>query len=266
MGSLNATLSIAMQSLMASETELSVTNNNIANVSTPGYTEETVNLQVAAPIQEGAVSIGGGVEVLGIQSASDQLLTSQIQSQTSAQSSATSQVNALDQIEDLFPSTGTSLASSISSFFTSLTALSSDPTSTASRETVLSSAQTLVQQFNSISTGLSGPSSVLNTTVKTDVAQINQLSSQAATLNQEIIAQNATGQQSGSLNNQLGQVETQLASLTNISVTHTTPRMGRHWCWPHRAMRCRRRRTRMATSRFTARTGRTSLRRSQAAI
>jgi flagellar hook-associated protein 1 FlgK len=222
MGSLNATLSIAMQSLMASETELSVTNNNIANVSTPGYTEETVNLQEAAPIQDGSVSIGGGVELLGIQSASDQLLTSQIQSQTSAQSSATAQVNALEQIQDLFPSTGTSLASSISSFFTSLTALSSDPTSAATRETVLSSAQTVAQQFNSISSGLSGPSSVLNTTVQTDVAQINQLSSQASTLNQEIIAQDATGQQSSTLNDQLGQVETQLSSLTNISVTHTT--------------------------------------------
>ncbi|ADW70899.1 flagellar hook-associated protein FlgK [Granulicella tundricola] len=220
--SLMSTLNTASEALMAQEAEISVTNNNIANASTAGYTRETVSLQEAAPTSQGALSVGNGVEVAGITSVRNELLTSRIQQQTSEQGSSDAQVTALTQIQTLFPSTGTSLASSLSGFFTSLSALSSNPTDAANRQTVLSSAQTLVQQFNSVSAGLSGPASSLNTTVKTDVAQINELSSEAASLNQQITSQSATGQSSGTLTDQLGQVETQLASLTNISVTHGT--------------------------------------------
>ena len=63
MSSLNATLSMATQSMLAQELELQVTNNNIANANTAGYTRETVNLAQADPIQEGFLSVGTGVTV-----------------------------------------------------------------------------------------------------------------------------------------------------------------------------------------------------------
>ena len=221
MSSLNASLSIATQSLLAQEAALSVANNNIANAGTAGYTRETVNLSEASATQEGSIAVGNGVNLVGITSVRDELLTLRIQQQTSDQSSSEAQVNALTQIQTLFPSTGTSLASSFSGFFTSLSALSSSPSDAADRETVISSAQTLVDQFHSISSGLTGPTSSLNTTVSTDVSQINQLSAQAASLNQQLQEQKAQGQSSGPLNDQLSEVELQLSQLTNISVTHT---------------------------------------------
>jgi flagellar hook-associated protein 1 FlgK len=221
MGSLSSILSIASQALSAASTELSVTNNNIANANTAGYTRETVTLQEASPISEGSISLGTGVDVTGITSVRNELLSSRILSQTSAQSAADAESTALTQIQTLFPTSGTSISSSLSAFFTSISALSANPSSTANRQTVISAAQTLVTQFNTVSAGLSSPSSSLNTDVTTDVSQINQLSTQAASLNQQIIQQNASGQSSSSLRDQLGQVETQLAGLTNITVTST---------------------------------------------
>jgi flagellar hook-associated protein 1 FlgK len=218
--SLSGTLNNAVQALDAQETGLAVTNNNIANVNTPGYSRQTINLAEAAPINEGSISLGSGVNLVGIQSVQNELLTLQIQQQTSQQSSADAQVSALTQLQTLFPSSGTSLASSLSGFFTSLSALSSNPLDAGNRQTVITNAQTVVQQFNSIAAGLSGPIAGLNTQVKTDVAQINQLAAQAATLNQQIVQQNGTGQGSGTLTDELNQVENQLAGLTNISVTH----------------------------------------------
>lgn len=221
MATLNSSLSIATQSLQAQELELQVTNNNIANANTAGYTRETVNLSEAAPLTSGTVSVGDGVNIDSITSVRDQLLTLQIQSQTSDQSSAEAQVNALNQIQTLFPTTGDSLSSTLSSFFTSLSALSNTPSNTPDRQTAIQSAQTLVEQFNSISDGLTGPTSGLNTTVSSDVSQINQLASQAANLNQQLIQQKAQGQSTSTIGDQLSQVETQLAQLTNISVTTT---------------------------------------------
>ena len=222
MSSLSSSLAIASQSLQAQELEIQVTNNNIANVDTAGYTRETVNLSEADPTQYGSVSIGNGVDIQGVTSVRDDLLSLRIQQQTSQQSSAQAQVNALTQIESLFPTSGSSLSTSLSSFFTSLSSLSTNPTSTADRQTVLQNAQTLVGQFNSISAGLSGPSSGLDTNVDTDVNQINQLSTQAASLNVELVQQQAAGQSTGTISDQLNEVETQLANLTNISVTHTS--------------------------------------------
>ncbi len=218
--SLTASLSTATQALFAQELELQVTNNNIANVNTAGYTREVVNLSEADPTQSGNISIGNGVNVEGIQSVRDELLTGRIQQQTSQESSANAQVNALNEIQTLFPSNGSSVAGSLSSFFTSLTALSTDPANAADRQTVLSSAQTLVQQFNSVASGLSAASTTLDTTVGTDVAQINNLATQAASLNQEVVQQKASGQSTGTLSDQLNEVELQLAGLTNISVVH----------------------------------------------
>ena len=218
--SLTATLSTATQSLFAQELELQVTNNNIANANTAGYSREVVNLSEADPTQSGNLSIGNGVDIEGVQSVQDELLTGRIQQQTSQQSSANAQVSALNEIQTLFPSTGSSVAGSLSSFFTSLTALSTDPANTADRQTALSSAQTLVQQFNSVASGLSATITTLDTTVGTDVAQINQLITQAASLNQEVVQQKASGQSTGTLSDQLNQVELQLAGLTNISVVH----------------------------------------------
>lgn len=222
MPSLSTSLSIATQALQAQELELQVTNNNIANANTAGYSRETVSLSESVPSQNGILTVGNGVTIDSVTSVRDQLLTLAIQGQTSDQSSAEAQVNALNQIQTLFPSSGTSLASSLSSFFDSLSAISTNPASTADRQTALEDAQTLVNQFNSISAGLSGPTSGLNSTVSSDVSQINQLSSEAASLNQELALQNSTGQNTGPIGDQLNQVETQLASLTNITVTHSS--------------------------------------------
>lgn len=222
MGSLNSSLSIASQSLQARQLELQVANNNIANANTPGYSRETVSLSESAPSQSGGITLGNGVSVDSVLSVRDQLLTLRIQQQTSDQSSADAQVNALNQIQTLFPSTGTSLASSFSAFFTSLTALSNNPANAPARQTVIQNAQTLVNQFNSISAGLTGPTSGLNSTVSSDVSQINQLAAQAASLNEELAQQNGQGQNTGPIGDQLNQVETQLATLTNITVTHSS--------------------------------------------
>ena len=48
------------------------------------------------------------------------------------------------------------------------------------------------------------------------------MSAQAASLNQELTLQNAQGQTTSPITDQLNQVETQLATLTNITVTHSS--------------------------------------------
>ncbi len=220
MSGLDTSLSIASQALQAQEAAVSITGNNIANANTPGYSREIVLLSEATSYQQGNVSLGGGVTLLGFSSVRDELLNLRIQQQTSQQSSADAQSSALQQVQTLFPSSGESLGTDLSAFFTSVSSLSANPASTPTRQSVLSAGQNLANQFNSISNGLTSQQTTLDQQVVTDVAQINQYSSQIAALNTQLTQLTAQGQNTGVIQDQIGQDELNLSKLTNISITH----------------------------------------------
>ncbi len=220
MGGLNTSLTIATQSLLAQEAALQVTNNNIANANTPGYTRETVVLTESATITQAGVQLGDGATLQGFSSIRDQLLELRIQQQTSDQSSADAQSASLQQVQALFPSSGESLDSSLTSFFSSLSALSATPTSAAARQSALSSAQNLASQFNAVSSGLTSQQASLNAQVSSDVASINSLSSQIAKLNVQLAQLSGQGQNTGPVQDQLNALELNLSKLANVSVVH----------------------------------------------
>jgi len=88
MASLSTSLLTAVQSLGAATGALQVTNNNIANANTPGYSRQVAILQEAAPTVDGGISTGNGVVLEGFQSVRDELVQTQIQQETQAQSGA----------------------------------------------------------------------------------------------------------------------------------------------------------------------------------
>lgn len=218
MGGLNAALYVASGALAVQGAALETTSNNISNANTPGYTREIVNLSSASSIQQGNVAIGTGVVLNGISSVRDQLLTLRIQQQTSLQSAASAQHNVLSAVEPYFTGPTGTVGAGISSFFTSLSALSATPTSAAARQTVISNARGLVDNFHATSTGLSSVQTGLNTQVSGAVTQINSLTSQIAALNPQIAQALSRGQDGGTLLDQRTQLEQQLSGLTAIAI------------------------------------------------
>ena len=221
MGGLNATLNIGVQALDAAQAALDATSNNIANVNTPGYTEEVAQLSEDPLNQSGDDITGGGVTMDGIQSVQDELLNLQIQQQTSSQSSANTESASLQQIQTYFTSTGTDIASALTTFSNSLDALSASPTSTATQQSVLSAGQDLAQAFNTTANGLTSAQTSANGLVTTSVAQINTLTQQIAQLNGQIEQLTNSGQNDSSAEDQLNAAVQQLSGLTGISVTQS---------------------------------------------
>jgi flagellar hook-associated protein 1 FlgK len=221
MGGLNATLNIGMQAVDAAQGALDATSNNIANVNTPGYTEEVAELSEDPISQSGDSITGGGVTMDGIQSVQDELLNLQIQQQTSLQSSANTESASLQQIQTYFASTGTDIASALTTFSSSLAALSASPTSTATQQSVLSSGQDLAEAFNTTANGLTSAQSSADGLVTTSVAQINTLTQQIAQLNGQVAQLTASGQDNGSAEDQLNESVQQLAGLTGIAITQS---------------------------------------------
>ena len=221
--SLNASLSIAVQSLNAASGALQATNNNIANANTPGYTRETPVLQSVAPISIFGTnaSVGDGVNLLRFQSVRDELLQTQIRQETSAQSGANAQLASLQQIEPVFTTSTQDIGTEMSALFSSISALSTNPSNASSRQAVLSAGQNLANAFNTAANALTAQQAGLNTQVTQDVNQINQITKQIAALTPDINALKAAGQDGGTLQDQQDQLILSLSKLTNISVTQS---------------------------------------------
>ena len=221
MASISSSLATAVQSLVADTGALQVTNNNIANANTPGYSRQVPIFQEATPTEDGNLSMGNGVVLEGFQSVRDELVSSQIQQETGAQSSANAELSALQQIQPTFTTSTQDIGTEMSALFASISSLSTDPTSSSAREAVLTAGSNVATAFNTASSVLTTQQNALNTPVTQDVNQINQLSQQIAALNPQIAAQTASGQDGGTLEDQQTQLVLQLSALTNVSVTQT---------------------------------------------
>jgi flagellar hook-associated protein 1 len=213
---LNTTLSTALQSLMASSAEVGTANKNISNANTPGYTRESVVLSSMADNISGG---GGGVVIQGYQSARDQLLQLQVLQQTQSQSGANAQLNTLQQVQTVFASSTNDIGSQMSTLFSSLSSLSTDPTNVTLRQAVMTAGGNLATSFNTASKTLTSLQGSLNGQVSQDVQQINTLSQQIAALNPQINQMNAKGQDAGTLQDQQDQLLVSLSKLTNVSIT-----------------------------------------------
>jgi flagellar hook-associated protein 1 FlgK len=221
MATLSSALSIAVQSLGTATGELQVTNNNIANANTPGYTRQVAVLQEVAPTLDGTLSAGNGVELTGYQSVRNELLQTQINQETTAQGGANAQLSSLQAIEPTFTTSTNDIGTEMSALFSSISSLSTNPTSSSSRPAVLTAGQNLATAFNTASSTLTSQQTGLNTQVTQDVSQINQLSKQIAALNPQIAVLKASGQDGGTLQDQQDQLVLKLSALTNVSVIQT---------------------------------------------
>ncbi len=218
MSGLSTSLSIAVQALNAQQGALQGTTNNIANVNTAGYSRQVPELVEAASPQGSTLDAGGGVTLAGFQSIRDQVLELQIQEQTQQQSSANTQSDAAQLIEPLFESSsGQDIGSQMSAYFNSLSALSASPSDSTLRQGVLIAGQNLANSFQTTSAGLTQVQANMNQAVPQDVAQINQLTQQIASLNGQISAQPSDG----ALQDQLNNLTLKLSGLIDVSTIQT---------------------------------------------
>ena len=218
MGTLGSALSISVQAMLADQTALDTTSNNIANADTPGYSRQTVNFVETPPIEYSGLMFGTGVQVGSIVSQSSGVLQLILNQDTQQQSQYSSYLTTMQQVQTLFNETsGTGLQSSITNFFNSLQQLSEDPSNTTDRQSVIVAAQSMAQNFNNASASLTSLQQNADASVSQSVNQINALTPQIAQLNGEISDAVSTGENAGTLEDQRNQLINQLANLIGVS-------------------------------------------------
>ena len=218
MSSLLGIMSIAMGGLEAQQAGLETTSNNIANLNTPGYTREQPVLQESAPIINNGIAYGQGVTLQGIESLRDSILDLQINNETQQQGQSQAYVNAMNQVQMLFPDDTSGIGQGISNFFQSLNSLSTDPSNLALRQSVLSAAGGMASAFNSAANQLNAQRSSLDQNVEQTVGEINQITQQIAGINTQLAKLSSTAQGYGSFLDQRNSLVQKLSGLIDVSV------------------------------------------------
>lgn len=204
------TLNIAASGLDAAQTAMDTIAQNLANTNTPGYVSESATL-VAAP--GGSIpGVGGGVRATSISQASDGLLAANAQQASGALAQSTALQQVLQQAQLAFQEPSSSgLAADLSNFWQSWDQIAQNPTDPAARLDVVDGAQGLVNDFQQASSQLTTTSKEAASQLSTVVGKTNNLLSQVANLNQQIVVTKSGGGSANSLIDQRNQAMGQLA-------------------------------------------------------
>ncbi len=212
---------ISVSALTAFQNAITVTSNNIANASTPGYDDESAILTEAIPQSNGSATVGSGVVVSGVTRAYSQAAAGQLNTSQSTLGQLTTLQTYTNQIDNVLGTTGGGLSTALTTYYSAWSNVANDPTSSASRQALLNAAQGVASSLQSTATQLNAMSTDVNNHITADVTQINSISSSIAVLNKQIVVSTAEngGQAPNDLLDQRDQLVSTLSGVVGVSTT-----------------------------------------------
>lgn len=224
-------LQTALSGLIAEQTALDTTGNNIANANTEGYSRETALLEPNPPIPIPAISartgqgaqLGAGVTVANITRIRNTYLDAQYRAQNSALSGASTQAEELQQAQSAFnePSSA-GIASRLSNLWSAWNSLANSPTSEAAKEGVVAAGQQLAATFNALSvqlTTIATQAGEQYTALTGPGGEVQNYANQIAQLNGQIKLAEQAGQQPNNMLDRRDLLLDKLSSLANVTVS-----------------------------------------------
>lgn len=215
---------ISVSALQAFQSAISVTGNNVANASTPGYARENVDLVTGVPQSNGSASIGSGVVLASISRAFNQATADQLNASQSTLGQLDSLQTYTTQIDKFLGTTGGGLSTALQNFYNAWSDVANNPTSAATRQALLGKAQSLAASFQGTSSQLDSLNTDVNSRISADVQQINSIATSISKLNQQIVV--GTAQAGGHTPNELvdqrDKLVSDLSKLTAVSTTLDT--------------------------------------------
>jgi flagellar hook-associated protein 1 len=214
--SLSSALSIAMSGLSATQAGLSIVSSNVANVSTPGFASESVNL-----VEQGAGGVGTGVQVAGINRALDTFVQGQLRTETSGDGFADQTSSVLQQLQNVYGTPGGqgTLETAFSNLTTAVQGLQANSGAASAQSAIVTAAQNMAQVLNSTTQGIQALRTNVQQDIATSVSSANADMTQIANLNTQLQGLSPTDPSAATLEDQRDTAINQLAQLMGINVT-----------------------------------------------
>lgn len=209
---------IGLSGLRASQTQLSVTGQNITNINTPGYTRQTAVQTARDPSFTGAGYIGNGTSIVDVQRVYNQFLTNQVRASTSINSEAVAFRSQIEELNGLLSSKATGINPALQSYFGALQTAIEDPASLPARQLFVSEAEGLASKFNTAFERLSVQNQFINQQMNTLSEQVNRLATSIASFNDSIARAAANGAAPNDLLDSRDEAVRKLSELIGVTV------------------------------------------------
>jgi hypothetical protein len=207
--------------LTAAQAWISVTGSNIANADTEGYTRRYVDQR-----DGGTITTKPGGESLGVNAQQvlryfDAFLESSYVRQSTNSARWSEQETIMSSVENLFnESNRTGISGTLTEFFTAWSDLAQRPDDTATRESLLSYADSLSDMLTSTVDSLKAIQDEMDVSINQAVDRVNTLSKSIADLNNQINARTREGVSNpNDLLDQRDQMVRELAGLIDVETT-----------------------------------------------
>jgi len=175
---------------------LAVTSNNVSNANTLGYAKQTLGVATQGTLRARGLLLGQGVKSTEVLSTYDRFSQGAVFGSAGRSAYAESRSQNLGAIETAFVDAAgpNGLVGALEGFFQSFDELELDPSNSSLRNSVLSSGSVVASLFSQASADLNRRQSDANLQVADGVERINQLGTQVAELNAQIVELEAGGQ------------------------------------------------------------------------
>ncbi len=219
-----STLSIGVSGLNAATIGLTTTSHNIANSSTAGYNRQVAVQGTNFSVLTGAGFIGQGTHVETVKRIYSQFLSEQVLSAQTSAAEMDSYLQQISQIDNILADASSGLSSAMSGFFSGVQAVASDPASVPARQSMLSTAQTLVARFQSLNQRMAEIREGVNAQITSEVSLVSSYAGQIAELNERILYAQAgsQNQQPNDLLDQRDQLISELNQRVRVSTVTQT--------------------------------------------
>ena len=218
--------SISYSGMSTAQRSLGVTSSNISNTSTEGYTRKrAVGEDLYVNGDGSTVGIGATVQsilrirnqFLDIQYREQNTETGYAQGKSSLLASMQEVINEFNAIDKTSATTNNGLQETMNKFLSSWTELSKDPASASCKSSVLENADAMLGAFNEMATTLLTLRESMVNNVRDGVDDVNNLASQIAALNDQILSMETNNLEASDLRDARDLLIDNLSSLTNIT-------------------------------------------------
>lgn len=213
----NLGISSGLKALLAAQASLDTIGNNLANVNTPGYSRQRVDLGSSPTINRYGLRVGSGVDTLGISRSIDELLQRRMYNALGGKGRIEAAYAAMSGVEAAFGElTGNGIGDGLDGFYAAASALAGSPADSILQNDLVEGGKSIVERFRQVVSGLSGSGAALNGEIEDVVREVNALAERLADVNGQIAGFGGTP---NSLLDERDRLVSELAELVDIQET-----------------------------------------------
>ncbi|MCC6729078.1 MAG: flagellar hook-associated protein FlgK [Chthonomonadales bacterium] len=226
MASTFGTFEIARGAMRTSQTAMTVIGHNIANINTPGYSRQTVEIVATEPYTVPGLDhgrpgqVGTGVDVASIRRVRDVFVDQRLQAAGAERAEVSQLAELLDRVQSLYMEPGAGgIGIRTTAFFSAFHDLAGNPERAELRAAARQSGVSLASQIRAVHGALEGVEGDIADQVRANILDANSLAGQVAELNTQIANSLAVGDHPNDLQDRRDEIIRRLGALAGVDST-----------------------------------------------